>query len=190
MRISLRRFVRSAAAISLGFSGLRCAHADSVLSPGPGVGFGPLADDPEGLLELPEGFRYRVISPRGERMTDGFLVPGRHDGMAAFAGPGGHTLLVRNHEVNAGADPGQGAFGVRNELLGRLDPSLLYDAGSGAGPMLGGTTTLLFNTQAQRLESHHLSLAGTLRNCAGGPTPWGSTVAITGDWSARIRPTA
>lgn len=42
--------------------------------------------------------------------------------------------------------------------------------------MLGGTTTLLFNTQAQRLESHHLSLAGTLRNCAGGPTPWGSWI--------------
>ena len=111
MTISRRRFLRSAAAISLGFSGLRCANADSVLSPGPGVGFGPLADDPEGLLALPEGFRYTVISRRGERMTDGFLVPGLHDGMAAFPGPGGHTLLVRNHEVNSGADPGQGAFG-------------------------------------------------------------------------------
>ena len=176
MTISRRRFVRSAAAISLGFSGLRCANADSVASSQPGVGFGPLADDPEGLLALPEGFRYTVISRRGERMTDGFLVPGSHDGMAAFPGPGGHTLLVRNHEVNPGADPEQGAFGVRNELLSRVDPSLLYDAGSGAGPMLGGTTTLLFNTQAQRLESHHLSLAGTLRNCAGGPTPWGSWI--------------
>ena len=109
-------------------------------------------------------------------MTDGFLVPGRHDGMAAFPGPRGHTLLVRNHEVDANADPEQGAFGVRNELLDRLDTDLFYDGGSGSGPMLGGTTNLLFNTEAQRLESHHLSLAGTLRNCAGGPTPWGSWI--------------
>ena len=83
---------------------------------------------------------------------------------------------MRNHEVNPGAAPEQGAFGVRNELLSRVDPSLFYDAGSGAGPMLGCTTTLLLNTQAQRLESQHLSLAGTLRNCAGGPTPWGSWI--------------
>ena len=48
MRISRRRFVRSAAAISLGFSGLRCAHADSVLSPGPGVGLGRWPMTPKG----------------------------------------------------------------------------------------------------------------------------------------------
>ena len=33
-------------------------------------------------------------------LTDGTALPGRHDGMGAFKGPGGTVLLVRNHEVN------------------------------------------------------------------------------------------
>ncbi len=35
----------------------------------------------------------------------------------------------------------------------------------------GGTTTLVVDP-ARRLESARVSLAGTIDNCAGGPTPW------------------
>ncbi len=50
MTISRRRFLRSAAAVSLGFSGLQCAPAPGVTAPtGARTGFGPLVDDPDGV---------------------------------------------------------------------------------------------------------------------------------------------
>lgn len=141
------------------------------------AGFGPLQEDPEGIIALPKGFSYRILSRRGERMSDGFLVPARHDGMATFPGPSGMTLLVRNHEQTEGSGTEHSAFGERLELLSRIDPNRLYDPGTGDGPPGGGTTTLLYDTREQRLVSHHLSLAGTLWNCAGGATPWGSWIS-------------
>ena len=179
MTLSRRRFLGSAAAISLGFTGLGCTRTEtSAASVRTDLGFGPLQGDPEGIIALPEGFDYRIISRRGERMSDGFFVPYRHDGMATFPGPDGTTLLVRNHEMLPGDDPADGAFGPRLELLDRVDRSRLYDPGAGgAPPPLGGTTTLQYDTETQRLVSHHLSLAGTLVNCAGGPTPWGSWIS-------------
>jgi secreted PhoX family phosphatase len=178
MTISRRRFLGSAAAVSLGFTGLACSQDPVSLGRiAPPRDFGPLIDDPDGIIALPAGFSYRIVSRRGERMDDGFFVPARHDGMATFAGPDGMTLLVRNHEQTESASLDSGAFGPDLALLDRLDPSRLYDSGRGAAPPLGGTTTLLYDTVGQRLVSHHLSLAGTLWNCAGGPTPWGSWVS-------------
>ena len=77
--------------------------------------------DPDKILDLPKGFSYRIISRKGERMNDGFFVPEDHDGMAAFPGPDGLTVLVRNHEINVGGNAGDGPFGRNNELLARLE---------------------------------------------------------------------
>ena len=109
-------------------------------------------------------------------MDDGFYVPGAPDGMATFAGNNGETIVIRNHEVNPDADPDMGPFGANNGLLDQIDPGLLYDAGGGGQPALGGTTTLIYDTAAHQLVSQYLSLAGTLRNCAGGPTPWNTWI--------------
>ena len=181
MTLSRRHFLQTSAAFALGFSGLRtlfgCDNADIPNTRAISERFGPLQPDPAKILDLPEGFSYQIISRKGEQMTDGFFVPADHDGMAAFPGPNSLTILVRNHEVNLNDDAGDGPFGPGNELLTRLGPDDLYDAGHNGQPCLGGTTTLVYDTDAQRLESHHLSLAGTLRNCAGGPTPWNSWIS-------------
>lgn len=66
------------------------------------TGYGPLVPDPDGLLDLPEGFRYRVLSREGDPLRSGEgPVPSHHDGMAAFAGRAGRVHLVRNHENRA-----------------------------------------------------------------------------------------
>ena len=173
MELSRRGFLATAGAVSLGFVGLKSHLGSSALAARSAArpDLGPLLPDRHNLLDLPAGFSYHIFSRAGQVMDDGFHVPVLHDGMAAFAGPGGRTILVRNHEVDIG--PGRdGAFGSSSELLARIDPAHVYDRGFGSQPALGATTTLVFDTNRQQLDAHYLSLAGTVRNCAGGPTPW------------------
>src|SRR5919109_3044288 len=119
MEISRRRFLRNcgfAAAGLLGLPNFSDAIAGLDLPEVEnGVGYGPLVLDPNRIVDLPKGFSYRVISKAGERMHDGLLVPGKHDGMAAFPGPLGKTILVRNHEVAPGKKR-YSPYGERNHL--------------------------------------------------------------------------
>ena len=167
--IPRRAFLKYATATTVAFTGLGRWIENPVFAEG---GYGPLLPDEQKVLQLPRGFSYQIISRTGERMSDGFLVPGAHDGMAAFGDPSGKTILVRNHELSLGASE-VGPFGSKNVLLSKFRQSDLYDA----APGLGGTTTLVYNTRTRRLEDHYLSLAGTIRNCAGGPTPWNSWIS-------------
>ena len=182
--ITRRIFLARSASVSLGFAGLGSSLArgstakllDSIIArDGAGIGFGELIKDPNGILDLPKGFRYTIFSRVGERMDDEFSVPGKHDAMGAFPyiKPDGlidpdRTIIIRNHEIED-AHKTTGAFKIDGSY-DRIDPSKVYDAGYGR-PSRGGTTTLIFNTKTQTLERHWLSLAGTERNCAGGITP-------------------
>ena len=120
----------------------------------------PVADARDGVvrLHLPAGFAYRSFHDTSATVTlrDGTRLPGRHDGMGVFAGPGGSVLLVRNHEIN---NP-QPAFG----------PTKPYDKRGG-----GGTTTIQV-TKFGEVQDAYTSLSGTMMNCSGGQMPWGAWV--------------
>ena len=109
-------------------------------------------------------------------MTDGFLVPGDADGMATFPGTGDQVIIIRNHELSP-SETSKSAFGPNFELLEEIDPAKFYDFGRGKTPCIGGTTTIVYDVAKQEVVSQYLSLAGTIRNCAGGPTPWNSWVS-------------
>ena len=168
---SRRHFLKTSAAAALAFGGVQRLLSST---PAPTLPI-TLLPDPNGILDLPEGFKYTVVSRAGERMSDGFLAPGSFDGMGVFAGPSNTTVLIRNHELT-GAQLDRSPYGKQRELLTPEQLKSIYDPGYGKTPQLGGTTTLVLDAQTNELQTQFLSLGGTVRNCAGGITPWGSWI--------------
>jgi secreted PhoX family phosphatase len=168
-----RRSFLALAATSAAFGGLSRA----VAQPAVGyrneiVGYGDLRPDPARLFDLPEGFSYQVVSRAGEQMDDGFLTPGKLDGMACFPDldHADRVILVRNHEQQP-SDPDISVYGRDGALAGRTPAGLSYDRNRSGRPMDGGTTSVVWDLRQQRVVSQHLSLTGTAVNCAGGRTP-------------------
>lgn len=118
------------------------------------------------LLQLPRGFSYHSFSFRGDRMDDGQRVPTNHDGMAVVSivatGRTVEHVLIRNHELGAGS-----------LLTVPGNPGGVYDAVTiPAGRPAGGCTVL--RVRNGQLVEHKANIGGTLVNCAGGASPWGS----------------
>ncbi len=157
--------------------GVAATGGAAALSGGPFAGFvarvggvsqvdlgplGPVADQRDGKvrLHLPAGFKYRSFHDTDGPpilLDDSSQLQGRHDGMGAFNGSNGNTILIRNHEING---PGA-AFG---------DPANAYD------PMArSGCTTVVVNDVGE-VQQAWTSLNGTQMNCAGGQMPWGAWI--------------
>ncbi|MEO1168793.1 MAG: alkaline phosphatase PhoX [Pseudomonadota bacterium] len=134
-----------------------------------------LTADPAGLLDLPEGFAYSVVSRTGDTMADGFFRPGRPDGMACFADPANadRCILMRNHENWPDTMHGS-PFGANNELLDRVPDGRLFGLKPDGSPFFGGVTKVVYDMRTGQLVEDYLVLTGTAANCAGGRTPWGS----------------
>ena len=58
-----------------------------------------LKSDINGILDLPEGFSYSIISQQGDKMDDGLLVPSNADGMKCIDMGNNKVALIRNHEI-------------------------------------------------------------------------------------------
>jgi secreted PhoX family phosphatase len=122
-----------------------------------GVGYGALQE--MGDLHLPAGFRYVKFDTAGSTMSDGRVLPGAHDGTGLFVGADGIITLVRNQEMDPDGEP-------------------TYVPVTGATPYdpdgNGGVTITRWDPSSERVVENFVALSGTMANCGGGSTPWGT----------------
>jgi secreted PhoX family phosphatase len=188
-RVFLKRAATATATAAIPFTAFLSraeASPGSEQRRGPSPEYGPLApvrDETTGLplLMLPAGFTYLSFGWTGDLLSNGTLTPGAHDGMAAFraygrqrsgGGAEGDDRERNGGELDeAGQHRGHLVHLVRNHERGRGTPfsGVAYDLQAA-----GGTTTLVFDSRRGELVEAYDSISGTLRNCAGGVTPWDS----------------
>ncbi|TJZ51131.1 DUF839 domain-containing protein [Streptomyces piniterrae] len=128
---------------------------------GGALGYGPLIPDPDGILALPAGFSYKIITRTGvTKLDSGETTPSNHDGTGTFEGTRGSTLLVNNHELK----------GPRADWPHPvpLAEGLVYD------PAASGGCTVVEVAKDGTPVGEWVGIAGTSTNCAGGTTPWGT----------------
>ncbi len=173
-----RHFLQSILAVSATFPEVLAAASQTKdrLTDISEHGYGPLQPDSRVILDLPKGFRYQVVSAIDQKMEDKLHVPGWPDSMHAWALDRDRVVLMCNHEL----DMSQTSLSAwRKADSGLIDQyeSMLYSRTNKGAIAPGGVRRIVYNLRSKKLERQHMALAGTLRNCSGGPTPWNSWIS-------------
>jgi len=179
--LSRRKFLKNLSIVTLGFTSFSKLIATSSVVKKI-IKNNALIPDPKGIINLPYGFTYNIISRHEDKMDDDLTVPDAADGMACFKGSGDNIILIRNHEL--GHLPllqnslwEKNPFGKNQSKFMKKNSKKFYDIKRNKTECFGGTTTIVYNTKTKKVENQFLSLAGTLVNCSGGPTPWGTWIS-------------
>lgn len=109
---------------------------------------------------LPKGFGYTTFGEVGSLMSDGLPTPGCHDGQGLFQVTKGRYRLIRNHEID---------MDIPGAEQKALSATKAYDPAAPAG-----VTSSLYDLDTGHLIESFLVLNGTLSNCSGSVTPWGT----------------
>ena len=80
---SRRRFLHNSGSFAIGVMGLQALSLSGKANQSH-PGYGKLIRDPQGVLDLPKNFDYKIIGKTGDIMSDELLLPGKPDGMATF----------------------------------------------------------------------------------------------------------
>ena len=102
-----------------------------------------------------------IVTRAGETQLDDGQgpTPSDHDGTAVFNARRNRLHLIQNHELGAGAE-----LGVPHV------EGTVYDPGA----VDAGGCTVIATDNAGNNHGEWVGISGTLTNCAGGPTPWGT----------------
>jgi hypothetical protein len=165
--VTRREFTIGLTALAFaGLTGCSLGQKKRIVAVKNSVGFGPLMADPNKLLDLPKGFSYSIISELSKPMSDGLAVADRADGMGCLPFDEDRVVLIRNHELKPSH------IDKQPDPIRTFRSEDAYDTYANGVALPGGTTNIIYNLKTKQVEQEFVSLIGTIRNCAGGITPW------------------
>jgi uncharacterized protein len=166
----MRRRVIGTAAVVVALAGASLASAGAAPPPGPPI------PDPAGIISLPAGYTYDVLSTScADEVTsiesgETFPMPEDFDGNVLFRAGKGKLWLLSNHELT---EPRPGDF-TGDAAKCFVDEQAEEDDGD--SDAWGSVSRLTLAKDGTTVLASELITTGLHNLCAANPTPWGTYV--------------